>query len=160
MQTVELHREGVAYELDPPAAGTLRWTSSDSSVVFVTEDGIAYALRDGEAVLTAVDPAGNAYQLRAVSEIVPWEKLGDGNQDGSVDSKDAMLVLQEYAARIVLEEDYSIDRDRMLLCDVNEDGEIDSVDATYLLNFFARFSLLEVSDDPMVVWLDLFSDFS
>jgi hypothetical protein len=59
--------------------------------------------------------------------------LGDVNGDNSVNSSDAVIVLQDYSNSIITGET-ALDPD---VADVNQDGEVDSIDAVEILKNFA-----------------------
>ena len=60
--------------------------------------------------------------------------FGDADGNGYIDSKDAAVILIDYARNIVEEISY-LDAD---VCDVNYDGKIDSRDATKILVYYAK----------------------
>ncbi|MCI5911027.1 MAG: hypothetical protein MRZ46_05215 [Oscillospiraceae bacterium] len=60
--------------------------------------------------------------------------LGDADGNGYIDSKDATVILVDYARNIV-EGSSNLDAD---ICDVNYDGKIDSRDATKILVYYAK----------------------
>lgn len=72
--------------------------------------------------------------------------LGDANMDGNINSRDALLVLQNAAKLIVLSEK------QFELGDVNKDGVADAKDALYILQYAAHIisSFDEISEpsDP------------
>lgn len=62
------------------------------------------------------------------------KSLGDVNNDGAVDSKDAVIVLKDYASFLTSNK-YSLDIDK---ADINGDGKIDSKDAVLILKYYAE----------------------
>ena len=60
--------------------------------------------------------------------------FGDADGNGYIDSKDAAVILIDYARNIVEGISY-LDAD---VCDVNYDGKIDSRDATKILVYYAK----------------------
>ncbi|MCI5910299.1 MAG: dockerin type I domain-containing protein, partial [Oscillospiraceae bacterium] len=62
-------------------------------------------------------------------------KLGDINDDGAIDSKDAVLVLKYYAESLTGNTTTSIPLEKG---DVNGDGKIDSKDAVKILKYYAQ----------------------
>lgn len=62
------------------------------------------------------------------------KSLGDVNNDGEVDSKDAVNVLKDYASFLTSNK-YSLDMDK---ADINGDGKIDSKDAVLILKYYAE----------------------
>jgi hypothetical protein len=77
--------------------------------------------------------------------------LGDVNDDGYVNSADAVIVLRYYANSIINKTyDGFIDED---MADVNFDGKIDSVDAVRILVYYAN-SILDKNIVPMDEFFD------
>ena len=65
--------------------------------------------------------------------------LGDVNEDGSVDSSDASLVLAEYA-KIQTGGAGEFTETQHKAADVNNDGVVDSSDASKILAYYAMIS--------------------
>ena len=66
-------------------------------------------------------------------------ELGDVNSDGKVDSSDASLVLEEYAA-IQTGGAGKFTENQQKVADVNKDGKTDSSDASKILEYYAMIS--------------------
>ncbi len=64
------------------------------------------------------------------------EKIGDTNEDGTVDSSDASKVLAAYANKATGGE-LGLTETQVLNADVNMDGAVDSSDASSILGFYA-----------------------
>ncbi len=62
------------------------------------------------------------------------KSLGDVNDDNAIDSKDAVIVLKDYASFLTSGK-YSLDMDK---ADINGDGKIDSKDAVLILKYYAE----------------------
>lgn len=110
----------------------VKLTSSDSSVVSVSEDGKAVAVGVGSATITADDGQGNTAKctiLVANSDL----SSGDCNLDGVVNAIDAVYILQLSAELATAEEDQQFSDAFMKLYDFNGDGAINSVDASAVL---------------------------
>ena len=60
--------------------------------------------------------------------------LGDVNEDSKVDSKDAVLVLKDYAENLA-GKSTTIDK---TIADVNADNNVDSKDAVWILRYYAN----------------------
>ena len=60
-------------------------------------------------------------------------KLGDANMDGEVNSKDATIILQDYARSIVGRKTILT----MSVSDVNKDNAVNSKDAVFVLQYYA-----------------------
>ena len=65
--------------------------------------------------------------------------LGDVNEDGSVDSSDASLVLAEYA-KIQTGGAGEFTKTQLEAADVNKDDVVDSSDASKILAYYAMIS--------------------
>ena len=66
--------------------------------------------------------------------------LGDVDNNGHIDAKDASMILNEYnktSVRI----DSELDENQKLAADVNKDGKINAVDSTIVLNYYSMMSL-------------------
>lgn len=61
---------------------------------------------------------------------------GDINDDGIINSVDAVIILQEYAKYLVNGK-YSIGANQISCADINEDNKIDSSDAVIVLRYYA-----------------------
>lgn len=113
------------------------YKSGETKVYYVNADGTFTDLQalyaDGYVSMTT-DAAGiyvvTKTRLRTREEMV----FGDANNDGTVDSKDAVL-LKKYLAGFT---DLEID---LLLCDVNADGAVDSRDAVRLMKKLAGYNV-------------------
>ena len=64
-------------------------------------------------------------------------KLGDVNEDDSIDSSDASLVLQSYVNLIQLTDT------QKLAADVNKDSDIDSSDASLILQHYVGLTVIK-----------------
>jgi uncharacterized protein YkwD len=67
------------------------------------------------------------------------EHFGDTNNDGKIDSVDASLVLQEYAA-VSAGKKYTLSSAQRARSEVNGDSKVDSVDASVILRIYAKNS--------------------
>ncbi|MBP5363265.1 MAG: hypothetical protein J6Y71_09640 [Ruminococcus sp.] len=65
--------------------------------------------------------------------------LGDVNEDGKVDAKDASLILVAYAKASTGGED-GFTEFQKLAAEVNGDGKIDAKDASFVLAYYAMVS--------------------
>ena len=88
-----------------------------------------------DSTITSVSAAGHEYIkeqiLNALTVIDTRGLIGDADNDGDVDSTDAMLVLQ-YDALIIGKDELNLK-----VCDVDGDGDVDSTDAMYILQYDA-----------------------
>lgn len=76
---------------------------------------------------------------------------GDVNQDGFVDSDDAVLVLRDYVNTMLGAESF-LDENQIVAADVDGDGFVDSDDASLILTYYATALTGEVPS-----WEDLLS---
>lgn len=79
------------------------------------------------------------------TEIAEDYTVGDVNSDGSIDARDSVIVLKNYAEHILALADTSdaekAEIDKLYynsISDVNEDGNCDSEDALIILLYYAR----------------------
>lgn len=66
--------------------------------------------------------------------------LGDINGDGVINPSDATLVLRQYAAESLKDNDV-LNSEQKACADVNSDAFINPIDATLILNYYSYFSL-------------------
>ena len=107
------------------------WSSSDESVVSVTENGYAESVGYGTATITVRDIFGNQSECTVMvseGEI----KTGDCNADGKINAMDAATVLT-YAAASGASASESVSDTVLAVYDVNMDGAIDAMDASEIL---------------------------
>lgn len=82
--------------------------------------------------------------------VVSEEHLGDANDDGTVDLRDASLILRYYsslASGVAMGSDEKFSK---YYADVNDDGDVDIADASYVLTYYAG-----VSSGRNVTWSDI-----
>ena len=92
-----------------------------------------FGMKNGENL----DPseAGHEYIKEQILEALNVTKaalLGDANEDGEVNSIDAMYILQ-YDVELIGEDEINLE-----LADVNGDGKVNSIDAMYVLRYDAE----------------------
>lgn len=108
----------------------LTWTSSNTSVVTVDEDGRVMANASGCAILTA--SIDGSKRMDSVIVLVGSDSMsyttGDINFDGAITSTDAMLAL-----KLSMEEN-TIDAIQKV-ADVNADGKVTAADAMLILQY-------------------------
>ena len=63
--------------------------------------------------------------------------LGDINNDGSIDSIDATLILSDYAD-LAVGKATSFNAEQAKAADVNGDGKYDSIDASLILAYYSH----------------------
>ncbi len=107
-------------------------TSSDASIVSVSEDGTAVATGCGMASITASDGQGNTAVCNVLvtnSEPLP----GDCNLDGVVNAIDAVYILNLAASLGTDNDARLLSDDYVNLYDFNADGSVNSFDANDVL---------------------------
>lgn len=144
-----------AFTLSCPAG-----TSGEQTLVLLlagdsrvpTADNLQYIdqqASDGSSISFTLKPkeltAGTSYSVylsttsKAVTKVASFQygekpayTLGDVNDDGNIDAKDAVLVLR-YAAKLA-----NLNSQQQLSADVNADGAIDAKDAVKILRYAAE----------------------
>ncbi|MBQ9110666.1 MAG: Ig-like domain-containing protein [Oscillospiraceae bacterium] len=107
------------------------WSSSDESVVSVTENGYAESVGYGTATITVRDIFGN--QSDCTVFVTDKEiRTGDCNVDGKINAMDAATVLT-YAATSGASASEGISDMVLTIYDINMDGAIDAMDASEIL---------------------------
>ncbi len=107
---------------------SVTWESNNKNIVSVSRGGVITGLNIGSAIITAttVDGAKTASITVRVSSNAP---LGDLNNDGVVDTADALLILRSSVKLITLSEA------QKSVADVNGDNSIDAGDAILILRY-------------------------
>jgi|GEM_PF-2787227 len=112
---------------DPPV-----WHSSDAAVASVDETGLVTCLSYGSAEITA-EYMGKSYVCAVV---VQSYVLGDVNDDGVIDARDAMLALIAYAnVTSGLESPLTAVQKRA--ADINKNDDVSLNDAMAILRYYA-----------------------
>lgn len=134
------------------ASEAASWTATEESKSWYEDATKAAAAEEttrawSEAETDAWEETTYPYWLEETTEA--WEEttretetatatdsnfLGDINGDGSIDSKDAVLVLNAYANELVNKES-TVDAS---IGDVNSDGVVNSKDAVFILQYYAN----------------------
>ncbi|MDD6085399.1 MAG: Ig-like domain-containing protein [Oscillospiraceae bacterium] len=84
-----------------------------------------------------------------IDEVGEKIKLGDANNDEAIDSKDAVVILKYYAAKLANSQEVEINKKQ---ADINGDGNIDSKDAVMVLRYYAN-ELATGSGIPMEIFI-------
>ena len=117
----------------------LTYATSDSNVAVVSKSGEITAISAGTVTITVINSDGETDQILItvkglnLETTTETESLGDLNNDGRIDSKDAVIVLKSYAEKLAGNET----KDDISAGDVNGDGEVDSKDAVIILKYYA-----------------------
>ena len=115
---------------------TVTWSSSNTAVATVA-DGVVTAVAAGEATITVTSNADNTKTATCtvtVNAAAPSYTLGDVNNDGSITSYDASLVIQHFLNIAILE------GDAFAAADVNGDGSVTSYDASLIIQDFLNIA--------------------
>lgn len=132
----------------------------DKNGKFVTEESIVNisesckaspltlkeAFAKSDTATITVYPLGDQTSL-CKFDIVCFRDLGDVNEDGSINSKDASLVLAAYAAKAA-SKNFTFNDKLKKLCDVNMDNKLDARDASYILKYYA----VESTTNDFIDW--------
>ena len=84
-----------------------------------------------------------------IDEIGEKIRLGDANNDKAIDSKDAVVILKYYAAKLAGSQEVEINHKQ---ADINGDGNIDSKDAVMVLRYYAN-ALATNDSIPMEIFI-------
>ena len=118
---------------------TLTWSIDDNKVK-VSQPGYV----ENEFIWFSLSEDGSLQGIRSDGTLI-FERvkdavdLGDANEDGSVDAKDASFILVAYAKASTGSEDGLTDTQREA-ADVNTDGKVDAKDASAILAYYAYLS--------------------
>ncbi len=122
---------------------TLYVYNNSAGLEYAKNNGFKYDII-GEATsphLTLSTTASTTTVTTTTTPIVtiPYYILGDVNQDDTVNSSDASLVLEEYS-RVQTGNISTFPSEKKLAADVNKDSKIDSADASKILEYYAAAS--------------------
>ncbi len=106
-------------------------------------DDRVYTIPDSTTVYGCIGSTAQAYAKKYGKDFVPLDGgsyyFGDVNNDGSIDSTDASLILSEYA--LVATTGKSIlSEEQKLAADVNFDNIVDASDASLILSYYSYTS--------------------
>lgn len=138
----------LGYTINPEDADftEVTWNSSNTSIVKVDENGKLTPVSAGKATITVSSTYDSNVFAKCTITVKEGNnpnptaepcKLGDANNDGIIDAKDALLVLKS-AAKLV-----TMDGNRVKAADVNNDGNVDASDALQILKVAAKLMELE-----------------
>ena len=109
---------------------SITWTTSNKTVATVSRNGVVTALNLGVAEITAVTNDGS-FSAKVKITVSSGAENGDVNNDGVIDSADAMMVLRSSVGLIAMSQA------QKAVADVNGDGSIDAGDAILILRYDA-----------------------
>ena len=121
------------------------FVSSDDKTAAVDKNGVITALAKGSAVIEATASDGTSYTIDV--EVRPQPALytlGDVNEDGKIDAKDASAVLVAYS-RSSTGADNGLSAAQAKAANVNGDALVDAKDASAILAYYALASTSEGS---------------
>ncbi len=119
------------------------FSSDNESAATVDEKGVITAAAEGEAVIKAETADGSADISVTVRPRVSLYTLGDVNDDGKIDAKDASFILAEYA-KLSTGSESAFTASQKKAADVNGDGNTDAKDASSILAYYAYISTNDV----------------
>ena len=125
----------------------LIFKSLDDSVATVDEKGVVTAVgtgtvnikvesEDDSTIVIYCSVTVTDEAVEPTESMVPEYTLGDINQDGNIDARDALLVLKHAAKIEIIEDQISY-----FAADINEDGGIDAKDALIILKIAAKINI-------------------
>ncbi|MBO7395725.1 MAG: leucine-rich repeat protein [Ruminococcus sp.] len=117
----------------------INWKIKDNLIVITNQDE-----SDTSIIDLNIENAGQlSYFDEEDSESTYFSKdsskLGDANEDGSIDAKDASFILAAYAKASTGSADGLSDTQRSA-ADVNADGKVDAKDASFILAYYSYLS--------------------
>ena len=120
---------------DPTGIATnVKWESSNSNIIEVYSNGKITAKAAGTAKIKVLCQDKSVFSEVQIKVINSQEKytIGDVNNDGKVNTLDAVKVLQYVSKKI------SLTDTQILAADTNKDGKINTLDAVRILQFVAK----------------------
>ena len=113
---------------------TVTWSSDNSNVATVNQNGRIYGYSVGTATVTASSPGGVIKTLTVVVEATQRQYLrGDADFDGDVDLNDVVTALRK-----IYNYDATDSDDRTVL-DINNSGQIDLNDVVSILRYIYKY---------------------
>lgn len=128
-----MHRLNGQLQLPVPGEDLI-WSSSDETIASVDDTGMVTGMGDGTVTITAANDT-ETFTFVVELQLVAWESLGDLNGDGTVDTADAISVLEHYTA-LVIDPDAALNEVTALLADVNDNGTLDTADVMLILQYY------------------------
>lgn len=121
--------------------GNIIYTSSDESVVTVSNTGVVTAVGEGQAVIT-VEALGNSNYNPDTTKIIVFVSashniLGDVNSDGKI-SIDDVTDIQKHLANMV-----EFTKEQVSLADVDKNGTVSIDDVTLIQKHLAGIAVIE-----------------
>ncbi len=135
-----LYENNVNYELYSQAFDNVAEARSFRDML-LDQDGVTDAFCS-YVVVDAISESRGEIILPSVSPTV--DEPGDINNDGTINTSDAMLALQEYANTILGSN--ALTAEERMRADVTNDGAIDSSDAILILQYYNRVTIFGEAD--------------
>ena len=134
-RTMNVGDEDTLIAITTPGVQNITWSSTDTTVVTVSDEGTIIATGKGTADIIATFVYNgivySSYCTIMVNENIVL--LGDVNSDGVVDAGDA-VVISRYDAGLI-----SLTDEQLIAGDVNGDGAVDAGDAVIISRYDAGF---------------------
>ena len=116
-----------------------------SADCYVTPATLEVAFEEGDAATISCYYRGSLVPVDVIFDTLdityaPAVLMGDLNDDGFINSDDAVIVLKAYAANMIGIENGLTDT-QLYCADVNYDGTIDTSDAVYILKYASIFMI-------------------
>ena len=154
-ETVRVTRSGYKVSLFLPSAKSYTWKSSDPSVAEVDSAGLVTVRGNGEAIISAVQD-NVRYEFPVSVQITPWERLGDINLDGKVNTLDVRLALTVYVEKMVQSDKaVSLTDEQFRFADINEDGRIGLKDVRLILRYYVENIVVHSDLEPEDGWQEI-----
>ncbi|MCR5707835.1 MAG: leucine-rich repeat protein [Ruminococcus sp.] len=133
---------GDTHRIRTGAAG-VTFSTSAPEIASVDKNGTVTAISAGRAVIEALTADGTSYTVDIeVRPRVSLYTLGDVNDDGKIDAKDASAILVEYS-EMSTGGASTFTEARKKAADVNSDSKTDAKDASAILSYYALASTAE-----------------
>ncbi len=118
--------------INATSENTIIWSSSNTNIVEVNSNGTITAKKLGTATITAKTADGSKTATCNVTVKQPSYILGDVNEDGKVNTLDAVKILQYVAKKTTLTDN------QKLAANTNRDGKVNTLDAVKILQYVAK----------------------
>ena len=114
---------------------TILWSSADTNIASVSNNGQVFTWGKGSTTITATAAGNNSLKQTCTVTVTSNPLLhGDVNDDGEITAQDASLI-QQYVARKFGDEAEGF---RAAAADVNGDGDVTAQDASLVQQYAAR----------------------
>ena len=117
--------------------------------------GLVTVRGNGEAIITAMQE-NVRYEFPVSVLITPWERLGDINLDGKVNTLDVRLALTVYVDKMVQSDDaVPLTDEQFRFADINEDGKIGLTDVRLILRYYVENIVAHSDLEPEEGWQEI-----